>query len=151
MSDTSNDYQTLIRKNGFRLTPQRQMILEAVRGTHGHSTPEEIYNRVQLKTTAINHATIYRTLEFFLALGLVTVAQVKDNQTVYELAEQGPHHHLICQQCDKVERVDHALVQPLFDEVDQKFGFKVNTDHLMLFGLCHACRLELEETPSSPV
>ena len=145
MSDISLDYQNLIRKNGFRLTPQRQMILDAVRGTHGHSTPEEIYNRVQVKTTAINRATIYRTLEFFLELGLVTVAQIKDNQTVYELVEQGPHHHLICQNCDQVEHLDHALVQPLFEKIDQKFDFKVNTDHLILFGLCSVCRHELEE------
>ncbi len=35
---------------------------------------------------------------------------------------------------------DHARVEPLFAEIDRDFGFKVNTDHLMLFGLCRVCQ-----------
>ena len=137
------DYQTLIRQSGFRLTPQRQLILDAV-FAHGHSTPQEIYTRVQAKTTAINRATVYRTLELFLELGLVSVAQVKDNQTVYERVGLIPHHHLICQRCDKVEEVDHKLVEPFFQEIEQNFSFKVNTDHLILFGLCDDCRQQVQ-------
>ncbi|MDQ3248512.1 MAG: transcriptional repressor [Chloroflexota bacterium] len=140
MIDKSLDYQQVIRRQGFRLTPQRQMILDAVREAHGHSTPEEIYGRVQTKATAINRATVYRNLEFLLELGLVTVAQVKGNQTVYESSESAPHHHIICQRCNQVAHVAHRLVEPMFAQIETESGFTVNTDHLVLFGVCSQCR-----------
>jgi Fur family transcriptional regulator, ferric uptake regulator len=140
MYEPIHSFDTVIRQQGYRLTPQRQLILAAVRELGGHCTPEEVYQRVQTKTTAINRATVYRTLEFFLELGLVTVAHAKENRVIYELAGQTPHHHLVCQRCDQVEPLPHALVQPFFDSLDTQFGFQVNTDHLMLFGLCAECR-----------
>ncbi|NJM41750.1 MAG: transcriptional repressor [Anaerolineae bacterium] len=137
---TSPDPRALIRKQGFRLTPQRQMIFDAVRELSGHCTPDEVYARVQRKSAAVNRATVYRTLDFLLKLGLVTTAHIRDNQVIYELAGQAPHHHLVCQHCDKVAVMDHALVQPLFNRIEREYGFEVKTDHFMIFGLCKECR-----------
>ena len=103
-------------------------------------TPDEIYERVHAKVPAVNRATVYRTLEFLLELGLVTTGRIKGNRVIYELVSSSPHHHLVCQRCDRVEQVDHELVAPLFAGIEQASGFKINTDHLMLFGLCAACR-----------
>jgi Fur family transcriptional regulator, ferric uptake regulator len=140
MYEPIQSLDTIIRQQGYRLTPQRQLILDAIRQAGGHCTPEEVYRQVQSKTTAINRATVYRTLEFFLELGLVTVAHAKENRVIYELAGQTPHHHLVCQRCDHIEPLPHALVQPFFDSLASHFDFQVNTDHLMLFGLCAQCR-----------
>ena len=134
--------RALIRKQGFRLTPQRQMIFDAVRELGRHCTPDEVYARVQRKSMAVNRATVYRTLDFLLKLGLVTTAHLRDNQVIYELVGQAPHHHLVCQKCDKIEVVDHALVQPLFNRIEREFEFEVKTDHFMLFGVCKECREE---------
>lgn len=142
MHDAPLAYTELIRQQGYRLTPQRQLILEAVRELQGHCTPEEIYQQVQTRTSAINRATVYRTLDFFLGLGLVTVAHAKEGRVIYELAGQTPHHHLVCQRCETLLPVDHELVQPLFEAIRERFGFQVNTDHLMLFGLCAHCRAQ---------
>ena len=136
----TEDQRAFIRKSGFRLTPQRQMILDAVRELHGHCTPDEVYARVQTKSTAVNRATVYRTLDFLLQLGLVTTAHLKDKQVVYELADQQPHHHLVCQVCDGVMTLDHDQVQPLFARIERESGFQINTDHLVLFGVCEACQ-----------
>lgn len=57
MSHNELDFDNLIHKRGFRVTPQRQLILEAVCAGGGHNTPEEIYARVQSKSSAINQAT----------------------------------------------------------------------------------------------
>ena len=56
-----------------------------VRELGGHCTPDEVYARVQRKSTAVNRATVYRTLDFLLKLGLVTTAHMRDNQVIYEL------------------------------------------------------------------
>ena len=66
----SSDPRIQIHKHGFRLTPQRQMVFDAVRELGSHCTQDEVYARVQRKSTAVNRATIYRTLDFLLKLGL---------------------------------------------------------------------------------
>jgi Fur family ferric uptake transcriptional regulator len=121
------------------------MVFDAVRELGSHCTPDEVYARVQRKSSAVNRATVYRTLDFLLKLGLVTTAHVRDNQVIYELAEHAPHHHLVCQQCDKVEMIDHALLQPLFNRIEREFGFEVKTDHFMIFGVCNACQEDVKD------
>jgi len=139
-SNFTTEPRALIRRKGYRLTPQRQMILDAVREAQGHCTPDEVFARVQRKSSAVNRATVYRTLDFLLRIGLVTTAHVQNNQVIYEMAGQSPHHHLVCQHCQKVTQISHELVQPLFDRIEQEQGFEVHTDHFMIFGLCAHCR-----------
>ena len=136
-----------IKQQGYRLTPQRQMILGVLQEANGHCTPEEVYQRVQTKSSAINRTTVYRTLDFLVRLGLVSTAHLQGNQVIYELAGDHPHHHLVCQQCDQVEVIDHALVATMFAELEQKSGYQINTDHLVLFGLCPHCRITPEPVP----
>jgi Fur family ferric uptake transcriptional regulator len=121
------------------------MVFDAVRELGSHCTPDEVYARVQRKSSAVNRATVYRTLDFLLKLGLVTTAHIRDNQVIYELAGHAPHHHLVCQQCDGVEMIDHALLQPLFNRIEREFGFEVKTDHFMIFGVCKACQKDVTD------
>lgn len=140
MSDPIPAYQHYIRQQGFRLTQQRQLIVAIVSEIAGHCTPEQVYERVHDHLPTLNRATVYRTLEFFVKIGLLTVAQVENNQTVYELAMASPHHHLLCQCCQAMMQFDHSHVAPFFGELERQFGFQINTNHLMLFGICENCR-----------
>jgi Fur family ferric uptake transcriptional regulator len=136
----NEDYQKIIRLRGFRVTPQRQLILEAVRGGKGHSTPEQVYNRVVRKAPALNRATVYRTLEFLAEQHLITSTDVGTGGKVYEIAEPLPHHHLVCEKCGKVEQVGHSIVERTFRQVEREYGFKVTSNHLALFGICKSCQ-----------
>lgn len=140
MTHHNLDFATLLREQGHRLTPQRQLILDAVCEGGGHSTPEEIYERVHAKSSAINRATVYRTLELLHELHVVVAADVGGGRTVYEIAGRQPHHHLICQTCGQEEDLEHDLVKSLFNKIERERGFKVETDHLALFGQCESCR-----------
>jgi Fur family ferric uptake transcriptional regulator len=132
----------LIKERGYRLTPQRQIIIDVLHESGGHCTPEEVYQQVQTKNSAINRATVYRTLEFLVTLGLVSTAHVQGNQVIYELATDHPHHHLVCQRCNAVEVVDHEMIASMFSGLEEASGYKISTDHLVLFGICPHCRNE---------
>ena len=67
----SNEWDDVLRDQGYRITPQRQLVLEAV-NTLGHATPEELLSEVQKTAAAVNLSTIYRTLEVLEQVGLVT-------------------------------------------------------------------------------
>jgi Fur family ferric uptake transcriptional regulator len=133
------DLASTVHGHGHRLTPQRHVILEAVRKAGGHLTPDTVYTRVHAKNPAINRATIYRTLDFLCEMRLV-VAMQWGGQKYYEAASAHPHHHLVCRNCNRIVQIDHGLIETLTEEVQKKHHFKVDMDHVALFGLCAECR-----------
>jgi Fur family ferric uptake transcriptional regulator len=139
MTHFSFDYASLMRERGFRVTPQRQLILDAICAGGGHTTPEEIYARVHAKAPALNRATVYRNVDFLCEMRLVVAVRIGD-QTYYEIAGETPHHHLVCRTCGKTERVGHDMVKSFFARVEREYNFTVDMDHLALFGLCSKCR-----------
>ena len=56
------DWQQALRARGYRLTPQRQLVLEAV-GRLGHATPEAVAAQVHQTASGFNISTVYRTLD----------------------------------------------------------------------------------------
>jgi Fur family ferric uptake transcriptional regulator len=139
MSHQQLDYRARMREGGFRVTPQRQLILDAICEGGGHTTLPEIYDRVQAKAPTISRATVYRTLDFFCRLGLVVAADIGCEHTVYEIAGVTRHHHLACRQCGQVEQLDPELIGALFAQIESEQGFKVDMDHIVLLGLCKQC------------
>jgi len=139
IKSTLKDYPRVIRQRGFRMTPQRQLILEAVMDGKGHCTPDQIYNRVAKKAPALNRATVYRTLDFLAEQHLITSTDIGTGSKVYEMTTH-PHHHLVCEHCGNVEQVNHDVMASAFRQIELKHGFKVTTDHLALFGFCSGCQ-----------
>jgi Fur family ferric uptake transcriptional regulator len=140
MSHHTIAYEKIIRDAGHRVTSQRVLILDAVCEGDGHTTLGEIYARVRQVDSSIDRSTLYRTLKLFVDLGLVVSADVRDGETYYEIAKPHPHHHLVCRQCGKEQEIEHTLFQPMFDAVSRKYRFQVDTDHLVLFGICGDCQ-----------
>jgi Fur family transcriptional regulator, ferric uptake regulator len=139
MSHHLLDYPALLRREGFRLTPQRQIILDAICHAEKHISTEEIIHAVQATSPWLNRATIYRNLIFLRDRHLVVSADI-GGETVFEIAQLTPHHHLVCRQCGAEENLAHEYVARLYDDIRRRQGFQAETDHLTLTGLCHACR-----------
>jgi len=134
-----------MRERGFRVTPQRQLIFDAICEGDGHTTPQEIYKRASAKAPAINRATVYRNLDFLCEMRLVVAAQI-GGQMMYEIAGDTPHHHLVCRRCDSVTEIGHGALKDLFAEIQRKQKFVIDMDHVTLFGLCQQCqRLEARQ------
>ena len=133
------DFANKLHSEGYRLTPQRQLILEVVRKAGGHLTPDQVYARVHTRHPAVSRATIYRTLDFLCEMRLV-VAMQWDGQTYYEIAGELPHHHVICRTCGGIEELAPGLVDSFVAAVARKQRFTIDMDHMTLFGLCEQCR-----------
>ncbi len=137
MTHNTIDYEEIIRAAGHRVTPQRVRILDAVCEAGGHTTLGEVYARVH---PSIDRSTLYRTLKLFVDLGLVVSADTGGGEIYYEIPKPQHHHHLVCRRCGKEQEIEHTLLQPMFEQVDMAYHFHVDTDHLVLFGTCAACR-----------
>ena len=128
-----------VRKRGYRMTPQREMILDAIHD-EGHITADDIFRRVRAKSPAVNLATVYRTLELLKELGIVTAIDTGEGCILYELASELPHHHLVCEGCGHTLELDRDVLLPLEEELCKRYGFTVNFNHLALFGTCPKCQ-----------
>ena len=129
-----------LKKLGYRLTPQRLMIVSAIETSNDHISAEEIYSQVIDKYPNVNISTIYRTLELLEQLGLVTETDLGGGRVRYHPADKGHHHHLICQECGAVIDLDESMLSPLKDALRRKYEFIADLRHLGIFGRCVKCR-----------
>ncbi len=139
MPESRIDFAIQLHTQGYRLTSQRNLILEAVRQAKAHLTPEQVYDRVHRRNPTISRATIYRTLDFLCEMRLIH-AMYWGGQMYYEIVGDEPHHHLICRDCGAIEQLDHALLEELIGAVQKQHRFNIDVDHIALFGLCRKCR-----------
>ncbi len=128
-----------LRARGYRVTPQRQLVLEAVTKLE-HASPEEIWADVQQTARGVNISTIYRTLELLEQLGLVTHTHLGHGAPRYHLAAEAEHVQLVCSGCGKIMQVAPDAVAPLVSALDSTYGFETDVGHLTVFGKCGACR-----------
>jgi Fur family ferric uptake transcriptional regulator len=133
------EWDDMLRARGYRVTPQRQLVLEAV-GRLQHATPEEICADVRQTARGVNVSTVYRTLELLEQLGLVSHTHLGHGAPSYHLTAEAEHVHLVCQLCEQVTEVDKAAVWPLVAALEQSQGFQTDVGHLTVFGRCAACR-----------
>ena len=139
MSHNEINYDERIREQGYRLTPQRQIIMDALCAFGDHASVNAVYERVHTHSPAIDRATVYRTLHFFHDLQLVTVSEI-DGETVYEVAGPAAHHHLICRLCAAEQTLNDGDLQGLVSHLAAAYGFTAELQHLVLPGVCRSCR-----------
>ncbi len=152
MSHENMDYEGIIRAAGHRVTLQRVMILDAVCEGGGHTTLKQIYGRLHAMDTTIDRSSLYRTMKLFVELRLVVSAENASGETVYEIPKPRKHHHLICHNCGKEREIGQEAIAGMAAMARERYGFAVEMDHLVLYGLCAQCqdmvpRLERELAP----
>lgn len=142
----SEELAARLRREGYRLTPQRQFVLRAVEKL-GHATPDEVYAEVRSHASAVNVSTVYRTLEVLEELGLVRHTHLSDRAPTYHSVTDHEHFHLVCRNCHTVISVDPEVVAPLAGQLEREQGFVIDVGHLAVFGHCVACDPDDEESP----
>jgi Fur family ferric uptake transcriptional regulator len=131
----------ILKKNGYRLTPQRFMVLELLHEADGHISAPEILSRVQAKYPYVNKSTVYRTLELLKHLNLVTETELGGDTLYYHHAEKGHHHHLVCEVCGEAIEVEEDVFATLEATLEDRFGFSADLKHLAIQGRCAKCRV----------
>lgn len=138
-----------LRAVGQRVTPQRLLILGAFARPGEHLTADEVYARVGPLMPAVNRSTVYRTLELFRDLGLISETDLGGGVREFELLAGGRHHHLICRDCGEMLELDDDLVRPLREAIRTRYRFEALIDHLALFGRCATCQSRLRTCAES--
>jgi Fur family ferric uptake transcriptional regulator len=131
-----------LRSKGFRVTPQRAVILEVIAHRGGHQSAKDVYRAARKRLPGLNPVTVYRTLESLQRAGVLDLFSVAGEVDRFALRERGnPHAHLVCSRCGTVVEVTLAIAEGLVRTVSREHGFALETSHLTLTGLCRNCRL----------
>ncbi len=128
-----------LSEQGYRLTPQRLMILSAIENSNDHISAEEIYAQVVAQYPNVNISTVYRNLELLKRLGLVTETDLGEGRVRYHPAEKGHHHHLVCRECGAIIDLDESVLSMVKDVLLKEHGFIADLRHLAILGRCVKC------------
>ncbi|KYH32902.1 Fur family transcriptional regulator [Neomoorella mulderi] len=120
-----------------RLTPQRQAVLKAfLELSQEHPTAEAIYQAARRHCPTVGIATVYRSLDLFVQMGLIQKVPSLNGTARYE-TQKVPHNHFVCLKCGRIYEFDK---RPVVDKNIEKEGFEVISSSTVCFGYCPACR-----------
>jgi Fur family ferric uptake transcriptional regulator len=129
-----------LRERGYRLTPQRLLVLSIVAGGGDHMGVDEVFRRAQQAYPYMDIATVYRTLHLFKKLGVVTEVAIGD-RLHYELKDpNGHHHHMVCRECHGAYNLSPHYLEEFRSILIHEFGFEPDLDHFAISGICANCR-----------
>jgi Fur family peroxide stress response transcriptional regulator len=132
------------RERGLVPTPQRRAILRAVLDADDHPTADRVHATLVRRRVRVSRATVFRTMEAFVRLGLVSKACHPGSASRYD-RRLDRHHHLVCLRCDRVTDIEDARLDELPVPDTRRFGFTVADYRVQLRGTCRECREQEEK------
>ncbi len=131
--------QTL-RDRGIRLTAERRSILAGVLTCGGHFDVDRLLSHFRHQGVQVSRATVYRSLNTLVEVGLLRKIDLGDRPSLYEPIEGREHHeHMICVRCGEIIEFVEPEIERLQQEVCRRSGFEPLDHTLQIYGVCHAC------------
>lgn len=132
----------ILRRHGYKFTPQRWAVIQIIASRQDHLTPADLYEKVRLEHPNIGLVTIYRTLDILTKLGLICELHAGGSCHSYTTAASERHHHLICSNCGRVVDFGGYDLGKLEQRLSRETGFDIEGQLLEFTGLCQACQEE---------
>ncbi len=136
-----------LRAAGERVTPARRAVLEVLEQSQGHVDAEAIAGQVGEREPGVHRATVYRTLQSLVTLGVVAHTHVPGGSTIYHLlpscrgaAEGNVHAHLQCTKCQRFFDMPAEWLDGLRESALRTMDFEISPGHAALLGICARCR-----------
>lgn len=128
-----------LRTGGYRLTPQRRLVWDALRHADDHLTAEQIHARVTTRAPQVNLTSVYRSLALLAELGLAKEVQLGEGMGRWEVNHPDDAFHLVCRSCGNVEHHPGDLVDRVRTHLSGEHGFRPENVDLVVHGICASC------------
>jgi Fur family transcriptional regulator, ferric uptake regulator len=135
-----------LRASGLKVTAPRVKILQLLESSaQRHLSAEDLYSKLIKQGDEVGLATVYRVLSQFVTAGLVVRHNFEGGSSVYELATEDHHDHLVCIKCDQVTEFLDEGIESRQLAIAAKNGFEVTDHSLIIYGLCRSCQQEVDD------
>jgi Fur family transcriptional regulator, ferric uptake regulator len=128
-----------LRRQGYRLSAARRIVLEALFAAEGPVSAEFIADGLGGSVRRSDLASVYRNLEWLETLGVVRHVHLGHGPGLYTLARDGAREYLVCERCGRVESVEPAALDAIRGQLKEAFGFEARFSHFAIPGLCGGC------------
>lgn len=130
-----------LSQQGYRVTGPRRALVRLIAGRKVRFTAADLEEDVARMAPVVGRATVFRTLELLLSLGLVERVHTEgERRDAYVVAEEVHHHHLVCSRCGVVTEVTGCMVDDLVSSLARAADFQVEGHWMEIVGLCRRCR-----------
>jgi Fe2+ or Zn2+ uptake regulation protein len=123
----------------YRMTNQRQVILEEIQKVNTHPTADEVYEIVRRRLPRISLGTVYRNLEILSACGLIQKIGPLSSQMRFDGITKN-HYHLRCNYCGRVEDAPIESIDDIENAVRSLSDYNIIGHKLEFIGICPECR-----------
>ena len=127
-----------LRQDGYRVTQQRQILLDEMKRIGGHPTAKDVYDAAKKRIPALSLGTVYRNLKVLETLGLIK-RLTGDGSDRYDVNPE-PHCHITCLNCGRIADARPEVHVELSPHELEKVGFRLTGYHLVLYGICSQCQ-----------
>ncbi len=133
-----HDCEKEIQEVNLRVTPARVATLKLF---ESHDKPVDVLHLTDhlQKDLGIDRVTVFRIINSFVEKGLLKKLEFQEGKARYEL-NKGEHHHLICQNCGKIEDVKDTVIPDFEKKIAKKYKFLVKSHSLEFYGFCNDCQ-----------
>lgn len=130
-----------LREAGLKITLPRLKILQILESSSVHHlSAEDVYKQLLQNDEEIGLATVYRVLTQFEEAGLVVRHHFEGGHSVFELATEEHHDHIVCVKCGRVEEFADDQIEARQQAIADKLGFELTDHDLNMYGLCPDCK-----------
>ena len=130
-----------LKDHGLKATAPRLKILELMESSQvRHLSAEDIYKQLINSQFEIGLATVYRVLTQFESAGIVNRHHFEEGHSVFELAGEAHHDHIVCVRCGRVEEFHDYEIENRQRMVAERLGFELTDHNLNMYGLCLSCK-----------
>lgn len=146
-----NELTEIFRAKGLKATPQRQAIFRALHTSSVHPTADTVFDTVRSEMPTISLRTVYQTLNDLLAMGELSAVDLGTGSARFD-PNTGPHHHLVCVRCGRVDDLDHEFPDVSLP-IENDLGFEVAATEIVFRGRCRECAAahgDETDVPTSP-
>ena len=133
----------LLRSNGFKVTPQRLAVYEALANTKEHPNAEMIFNGLQATYPTMSLATVYKTIDILHEIGLVQILNAGEDSFRYD-ADVSEHAHIRCVECGRVGDVFDLDTAKFNDQIQQNTKYRLVGQQFYFYGICADCQKSSE-------
>ena len=136
----SEQSAALLTQLKLKVTSRRPEVLNCLGLEPSYLSADEVWNRIKPRLGSIGLPTVYRILDELAEAGVITRIFLSDRKQYYFLcANQGHHHHFVCETCRRVEDVEQCGLDAVTRDIARRSGGRVTSHILQINGICGSC------------
>lgn len=136
---TTEQVAERLRGQGFKVTPQRLAVYQALARTKAHPNAETLFKELRPLYPTMSLATVYKSLSILCAIGLAQELSLGEDSFRYD-ADTSHHPHIRCTVCGRVDDVPAMETEAFTKRVANETGYSLTDYQVYFFGRCPVCR-----------